>query len=67
MVARIGHNWDAAAIAPIIQTMVVVHNIVDKESYDEYDELRQNEVMAIGKTILPRLLGDKSPGRKGLS
>jgi hypothetical protein len=31
MVARIGHNWDAAAnhslIAPIVQTMVVVHNI----------------------------------------
>ncbi len=42
MVARIGHNWDAAAmqplIAPMVQTMVVVHNTAGIESYDEYDE-----------------------------
>ncbi len=41
MVARIGHNWDAAGAAnlvgPIVQTMVVVHNIAGIESYEEYD------------------------------
>jgi hypothetical protein len=29
-------------IAPIGQTMVVVHNIAGIESYDEYDELRKH-------------------------
>ena len=47
MVARIRHNWGAAAmqplIAPIVQSMVVAHNIAGIESYDEYDELRENE------------------------
>ncbi len=42
MVARIRHNWDAAAmqplIVPIVQTMVVVHNIAGIESYEEYDD-----------------------------
>jgi hypothetical protein len=39
IVARIGNNWDATAmqletlIAPIVQTMVVVHNIAGIESY----------------------------------
>ncbi len=46
MVARIGHNWDAAAnqslIAPIVQTMVVVHNIAGIQDYDEYDALWDN-------------------------
>jgi hypothetical protein len=46
MVARIGHNWDAAAmqllVASIVQTMVSVHNIAGSESYDEYDESREN-------------------------
>ncbi len=46
MVARIGHNWDAAAtqnlVAPIVQTMVVVHNIAGTQDYDEYDALREN-------------------------
>jgi hypothetical protein len=46
MVARIGHNWDSAGeasrVAPIVQTMVVVHNIADIKDYDEYDALREN-------------------------
>jgi hypothetical protein len=46
MVARIGHNWDAAAVqnlvAPVVQTMVVVHNIAGIQDYEEYDALREN-------------------------
>ena len=46
MVARIGHNWDSAGeasrVAPIVQTMVVAHNIAGIEDYDEYDALRNN-------------------------
>ncbi len=46
MVARTGHTWDAAAmqnlIPPIVQTMVVVHNIARIQDYDEYDALREN-------------------------
>ncbi len=46
MVSRIRHNRDAAAIqpliVPIVQTMVVVHNIAGIKSYDEYDALREN-------------------------
>jgi hypothetical protein len=66
MAARIEHYWDAAAmqplIAPIVQTMVVVHNIAGIKSYDEYDELRENR-RAAEKTLLqgfqPNFLGDK--------
>jgi hypothetical protein len=46
MVARIGHNWDAAGeanwVVPIIETMVVVHNIAGIQDYEEYDALRGN-------------------------
>ncbi len=46
IVARIGHNWDAAGaanlVAPIVQTMVVAHNIAGIQDYDEYDALREN-------------------------
>ena len=46
MVARIGHNWDAAGeanrVAPILETMVVVHNIAGIQDYEEYDALRGN-------------------------
>ena len=46
MVARIGHNWDSAGeasrVAPIVQTMVVVHNIAGIQDYEEYDALRGN-------------------------
>ncbi len=73
MVARIGHNWDAAAIqpliAPIVQTMVVVHNIAGIQSYHEYDELREirGEPPCGSKKSAPRIYGDKLPGRNGLS
>jgi hypothetical protein len=46
MVAHIWHDWDTAAmqslVASIIQTMIMVHNIAGIDSYDEYDELREN-------------------------
>jgi hypothetical protein len=46
MDARIGHNWDAAAmqplVVPIVQTVIVVHNIASIEIYDEYDALLEN-------------------------
>jgi hypothetical protein len=55
MVARIGHTWDAAAnqslIAPIVQTMVVAHNIASIQDYGEYDALRETRCAA-GKTLL---------------
>jgi hypothetical protein len=55
MVARIGHNWDAASmqnlIAPIVQTMGVVHNIAGIQDYDKYDALRENR-RAAEKTLL---------------
>jgi hypothetical protein len=50
MVARIGHNWDAAGaanlVAPIVQTMVVVHNIAGIQDFEEYDALRENRKVA---------------------
>ncbi len=62
MVARIGHNWDAAGAAnllgPIVQTMVVVHNIAGIESYEEYDALREKSSCG-GKNPAPRISGDK--------
>ncbi len=65
MVARIGHNWDAAAIQPLIspivqslQTMVVVHNIAGIQRYHEYDELRENRCAAEKKPA-PRIYEDK--------
>jgi hypothetical protein len=55
MVARIGHNWGTAAmqnlIAPIVQTMVVVHNIAGIQDDDEHDALRENR-RAAEKTLL---------------
>jgi hypothetical protein len=47
MVMCIGHNWDAATMQPlnapiVFQTMVVLHKIAGIESYEEYDELRDN-------------------------
>ncbi len=38
-------------IAPIVQTMVVVHNIAGIESYDEYDELTENRRAAEKKLL----------------
>ncbi len=62
MVARIGHNWDAAGaanlVAPIVQTMVVAYNIAGIKDYDEYDALRNNRPAA-EKSPDPRISGDK--------
>jgi hypothetical protein len=50
MVVRIGHNWDAAGAAslvvPMVQTMVVAHNIASIQDYEEYDALRNNRPAA---------------------
>ncbi len=65
MVARIGHKWDAASpatlVAPIIQTMVVVHNIAGIDSYEEYDALRENRRVA-ERTLLQGYQETKNRG-----
>jgi hypothetical protein len=62
-----GHYRDAAAmqplIAPIVQTMVVVHHIAGIESYDEYDELRDNR-RAAGKPLLQGFQETNNRGAK---
>jgi hypothetical protein len=67
MVARIGHNWDAAAvqplIAPIVQTMAVVHNTAGIESCDEYDELRES-LRAAAKNLLQGFRETNNRGAK---
>ncbi len=67
MVARIWHNWDAAAmqplIAPIVQTMFVVHRIAGIESHEEYDELRDNR-HAAEKTLLQGFQETSNRGAK---
>jgi hypothetical protein len=61
------HNWDAAAMqllfAPIVQTMVAVHNIAGIERYDEYDELRENHRVA-QKLLLQGFQETNSRGAK---
>jgi hypothetical protein len=67
MVARIGHNWDAAAmqnlVAPIVQTMVVVHNIAGVQDYDEYDALQENR-RAAERTLLQGFQETNNRGAK---
>ncbi len=67
MVARIGHNWDATAmqnlVAPIDQTMVVVHNIAGIQDYDEYVLLRENR-RAAERTLLQGFQETNNRGAK---
>jgi hypothetical protein len=67
MVARIWHDWDTAAmqslVAPIVQIMIMVHNIVGIDSYDEYDELLENH-RASAKSLLQ---GFPDTNNRGLS
>jgi hypothetical protein len=69
MVARIGHNWDSASeasrVAPIVQTMVVVHNIADIKDYDEYDALRENRPVS-EKVLLQGFQETNNRGAKAL-
>ena len=48
MVARLGLHWTAASlrsqVTPIVQSMVVQHNIGGIESHDQYEELRKVNV-----------------------
>ena len=45
MVARLGLHWDAASqrvnVYPIVQSMVVLHEIGGIQSHDEFEELRR--------------------------
>ena len=48
MVARLGLHWTAASlrsqVTPIVQSMVVQHNIGGIESHDQYEKLRKVNV-----------------------
>jgi hypothetical protein len=67
MVARIGHNWDAAGVAslvtPIVQTMVVAHNIASIQDYEEYDALRDNR-SAVERVLLQGFQETNNRGAK---
>ena len=69
MFARIGLNWNAAGaanpVAPIVQTMVVAHNIAGIQDYDEYDALRENR-RAAKKTLLQGFQETNNRGAKAI-
>jgi hypothetical protein len=71
MVPRIWHNWDDVfmqpLIAPIVQTMIAVHNFAGTESYDENDKLRENRraaeknLLQVSKDFMIQITGVQRP------